>query len=190
VRDLVELHGGSIHAASDGRHKGSTFRIKLPVMIVHHEELLERRVHPTTDLARIETPLPDLGGLSVLAVDDDADSRALVSETLESRGARVVAVDSAEEALDTLRRARLDIVLADIGMAHSDGFDLIKRIRQSSDPAVRDVPAAALTAYARGEDRMKVLQSGFQMHLVKPIDPAELIVAVASLAKRRAQGPE
>ena len=190
VRHLVELHGGTIHAASGGREKGSTFRVRLPVMIVHHEERVERRVHPTTDAARRETQLPDLGGLSVLAVDDDADARSLVSETLESRGARVVAVESAQEALETLQRARPDIVLADIGMAHSDGFDLIKRIRQSSDPAVREVPAAALTAYARAEDRMKVLQSGFQMHLAKPVDPAELIIAVASLAKRAAPRPE
>jgi len=186
VRHLVELHGGTIHAVSGGHEKGSTFRVRLPIMIVHHEEPLERRVHPTTNLARRETQLPDLGGLSVLAVDDDADARSLVSETLESRGARVVAVESAQEALDTLQRTRPDILLADIGMAHTDGFDLIKRIRQSSDPAIREVPAAALTAYARAEDRMKVLQSGFQMHLAKPVDPAELIVAVASLAKRAA----
>jgi len=186
VRHLVELHGGTIHAVSGGHEKGSTFRVRLPIMIVHHEEPLERRVHPTTNLARRETQLPDLGGLSVLAVDDDADARSLVSETLESRGARVVAVESAQEALDTLQRTRPDILLADIGMAHTDGFDLIKRIRQSSDQAIREVPAAALTAYARAEDRMKVLQSGFQMHLAKPVDPAELIVAVASLAKRAA----
>ena len=89
-----------------------------------------------------------------------------------------------------MERARPDIVLADIGMAQSDGFDLIRRIRQSSDAAVREVPAAALTAYARAEDRMKVLQAGFQMHLAKPVDPAELIVAVASLVKRAGQSPE
>jgi CheY-like chemotaxis protein len=190
VRHLVELHGGTIHAASSGRDKGSTFRVRLPVMIVHHEKPLERRVHPTTDGARIETQLPDLGGLLVLAVDDDADARALVAETLESRGARVVTVDSAEAALHALNSARPDILLADIGMAHTDGFELIKCIRQSSDPAVREIPAAALTAYARAEDRMKVLQSGFHMHLAKPVDPAELIVAVAALAKRNARRSE
>jgi CheY-like chemotaxis protein len=190
ARHLIELHGGTIHAASDGPDKGSTFRVRLPVMIVHQEEPLERRVHPATDFPRVATQLPDLGGLKVLAVDDDADARSLVSETLESRGARVITVDSAEEAFHALERARPDIVLADIGMAQSDGFDLIKRIRQSSDPAVREVPAAALTAYARAEDRMKVLQAGFQMHLAKPVDPAELIVAVASLAKRAGQSPE
>jgi len=143
-----------------------------------------------TDLAEIATHLPDLHGVSVLAVDDDTDARALVCETLETRGARVVAVDSAEEALQMLETQRPDVVLADIGMAHTDGFALIKRLRQSDDHRLRDVPAAALTAYARAEDRMKTLQSGFQMHLAKPVDPSELIVAVASLAKRTGQPAE
>jgi len=146
VRHLVELHGGTIHAASDGRDKGSTFRVRLPVMIVHREPPPEeRRVHPMTDLAEIATHLPDLHGVSVLAVDDDTDARALVCETLETRGARVVAVDSAEEALQMLETQRPDVVLADIGMAHTDGFALIKRLRQSDDHRLRDVPAAALT---------------------------------------------
>ena len=100
------------------------------------------------------------------------------------RGARVTTVESAEDALDSLARNRADVMIADIGMARTDGFDLIRRVRQSPDPAVRDIPAAALTAYARAEDRMKALQSGFQMHLAKPIDPAELVIAVASLARR------
>jgi CheY-like chemotaxis protein len=184
VRHLVELHGGTIHAASDGRDHGSTFRVRLPVMIVHQDTTHERRIHPAAASAETETPLPDLHGLSVLAVDDDADARSLVSETLETRGARVVAVASVDEALHVLEKHRPDVLLADIGMAHKDGFALIKRIRQSDDHRLRDVPAAALTAYARAEDRMKALQSGFQIHLAKPVDPAELIVAVASLAKR------
>lgn len=186
VRHLVELHGGTIHAAS-GRDTGSTFRVRLPLMIVHQETPVERRVHPTTDAVPMARELPDLAGLSVLAVDDDADARALVCETLETRGARVAAVDSAEDALDLLGRNRADVMIADIGMPRSDGFELIKRVRQSPDPAVRDVPAAALTAYARSEDRMKALQSGFQMHLAKPVDPAELVMAVAALAKRMPQ---
>jgi PAS domain S-box-containing protein len=190
VRHLVELHGGTIHAASGGQDTGTTFRVRLPLMVVHHEPPAERRLHPTTDArSRIERELPDLGGLSVLAVDDDADARALVSETLKSRGARVIAVDSAEQALDALERVRPDVMIADIGMPNIDGFELIKRVRQSPRDAVRDIPAAALTAYARAEDRMKALQSGFQMHLAKPVDPAELIVAVSALAKR-ARKPE
>jgi len=128
--------------------------------------------------------LPDLAGLFVLAVDDDADARTLVREMLETRGARVATVESAEEAAELLARERADVMITDIGMANSDGFELIKRIRKSSEPSIRDIPAAALTAYARAEDRMKALQSGFQMHLAKPVDPAELIIAVAVLAKR------
>jgi PAS domain S-box-containing protein len=185
VRHLVELHGGTIHASSDGRGTGATFRVRLPVMIVHQEAYAERRIHPTTDVSGAgREELPDLVGLCVLAVDDDADARALVSETLGMRGARVIAVESAKEALEALEQNRPDVVVADVGMAHVDGFELIKRIRQSSDPAVREIPAAALTAYARAEDRKKTLQSGFQIHLAKPVDPGELIVAVAALAKR------
>jgi len=184
VRHLVELHGGTIHAESGGRDTGATFRVRLPLMIVHRQEPVERRVHPTTDVAPVSGELPDLTGLAVLAVDDDTDARALVCETLEMRGARVTAVDSAEKALDSLGRNRADVLIADIGMARSDGFELIKRVRQSSNPAIRELPATALTAYARAEDRMKALQSGFQMHLAKPVDPAELVIAVAVLAKR------
>ena len=159
-------------------------------MVVHHESPPERRAKPTSEPARTDTPLPDLGGLTVLAADDDTDARALVSETLGSRGAKVIVVDSADEAIAALQTIRPDVVITDIGMAHTDGFELLKRIRQSSDQTIREVPAAALTAYARAEDRMKVLQGGFQMHLVKPVDPAELIVAVAVLAKRTLHGPQ
>jgi PAS domain S-box-containing protein len=184
VRHLVELHGGTITVVSDGPNTGATFRVRLPLMIVHQETPVERRIHPTTDAVPVGAELPDLSGLSVLAVDDDADARALVAETLEMRGARVAAVDSVEEALELLGRSGADVMIADIGMARSDGYDLIKRVRQSANPAIREVPAAALTAYARAEDRMKTLRSGFQMHLAKPVDPAELVIAVAALAKR------
>jgi hypothetical protein len=123
VRHLVELHGGTIHAESGGRDTGSTFRVRLPLMIVHRQEPVERRVHPTTDTAPVSGELPDLTGLVVLAVDDDTDARALVCETLEMRGARVTAVDSAEKTLDSLGRTRADVLIADIGMARSDGFE-------------------------------------------------------------------
>jgi PAS domain S-box-containing protein len=184
VRHLVELHGGTIHAESGGRDTGSTFRVRLPLMIVHRQQPLERRLHQTTDAARLSDELPDLTGVVVLAVDDDTDARALVCETLELRGAQVTVAESAETALDLLARRGADVIIADIGMAGTDGFELIKRIRQSPDAAIRALPAAALTAYARAEDRMKALQSGFQMHLAKPVDPAELVIAVAVLAKR------
>jgi len=189
VRHLVELHGGTIYAASGGCDTGATFRVRLPLMIVHLETPVERRAQPTGGRERMQEELPDLGGLFVLAVDDDADARALVCQILETRGARVAAVESAEEALDLVARHRPDVMIADIGMAHSDGFELIKLVRQSPDPVTQELPAAALTAYARAEDRLKVLQSGFQMHLAKPVDPAELVVAVAVLAKRTPKLP-
>lgn len=184
VRHLVELHGGTIDAESGGRETGATFRVRLPLMIVHRQVPVERRVPPASDAAPVSGELPDLTGLIVLAVDDDTDARALICETLQMRGARVTAVDSAEAAFDSLGRTRADVLITDIGMARTDGFDLIKRVRQSPDPAIRDLPATALTAYARAEDRMKSLQNGFQMHLAKPVDPAELVIAVAVLAKR------
>ena len=128
--------------------------------------------------------MPSLAGVHVLAVDDDNDALMLGREILESAGARVTTLDSAELALEEIGTLRPDVLVADIGLPRLDGFELIRRIRQSTDSKLRDVPAAALTAYARPEDRVKALQSGFQIHLAKPIDPAELIVAVAALAKR------
>jgi CheY-like chemotaxis protein/two-component sensor histidine kinase len=184
VRHLVELHGGTVHAASPGRGQGSTFRVRLPLTGVHAEEGLERRAHPQPDGMTTPAPPPDLHGVEVLAVDDDADARTLLRETLESVGACVTTVASVASALEALRAHRPDVVLADIGLPEVDGFELIRRVRESADPAVRDLPAAALTAYARSEDRTRSLQSGFQMHLSKPIDPRELMVAVAALTKR------
>jgi len=116
-------------------------------------------------------------------VDDDRDARDMVAEILEVAGASVTGVDSASEALDTLPRLRPDVVIADIGMPHMDGYQFVAELRQSADAALREIPVAALTAYARSEDRIKALRSGFQMHLAKPIDPAELMAAVAALAR-------
>jgi len=184
VRHIVELHGGTVHAASGGKDQGTTFRVRLPVMIVHAEAPPERRARAAEAAPSVIAALPRLDGVRILAVDDDADARSLAAETLESAGASVTTADSVEHAVEALA-ARPDVLLADIGMAGSDGFELIRRVRESGDPRVKGIPAAALTAYARAEDRMKALQAGFQMHLAKPVDPAELIVAVAALARQR-----
>jgi CheY-like chemotaxis protein len=130
-----------------------------------------------------------LDGVHVLAVDDEEDSVALVAEVLESTGARVTTAHSVQEALERLEVEVPDVVVADLGMPHLDGFDLIARIREHHHAAVRQIPAAALTAFARSEDRVKALRSGFQIHLAKPIDPAELVTTVASLVRRFAPGP-
>ena len=184
TRHLVEIHGGTVHAASGGPGAGATFRVKLPVMIVHPEAETDRRVHPRD--ARSEHPvlIPNLKGVRVLAVDDDSDALLLVAEILEAAGAQVTAVDSGPAAIAALETLQPDVLLADLGMPHMDGFELIAQLRKSKSASVRDVPAAALTAYARSEDRARALRSGFQMHLAKPIDPGELMAAVAALAKR------
>jgi CheY-like chemotaxis protein len=125
-----------------------------------------------------------LRGISILAIDDEPDALALVCEVLEAAGGRVTTAASAVEALKILDADVPDVVVADIGMPQVDGFQFIDRVRRHHNPRVRDLPVAALTAYARSEDRMKALQAGFQMHLAKPIDPAELVTTIAALAKR------
>jgi signal transduction histidine kinase/ActR/RegA family two-component response regulator len=185
ARHVVEMHGGTIHAASDGPGTGATFRIRLPLMIVHPEPYLEEeRVHPHAPIESATTPPVDLAGTHVLAVDDDEDALALFATVLQSAGARVTTASSAATALERLQVDRPHVLIADLGMPVMNGFDLIQQIRQSSDPVLRQIPAAALTAYARSEDRAKVLHSGFEMHLSKPINPSELVAAVAALARR------
>jgi CheY-like chemotaxis protein len=134
--------------------------------------------------------MPSLKGLLVLAVDDDKDALQLMAEILESAGARVVTAASGAEALDALGKDVPDVVVADLGMPQMDGFQLIERIRKNTDQRVRSVPAAALTAFARSEDRVKALRAGFHVHLAKPIDPAELVTTIAMLGKRLDGEPE
>jgi CheY-like chemotaxis protein len=119
-----------------------------------------------------------------LAVDDEADALTLLRVVLEAAGADVTTVASPVEALECIERVRPHAIVLDLGMPELDGFELIARIRRSSNPAVRDVPAAALTAFARSDDRTRALRSGFDMHLAKPVDPGELVAAVAMLTRR------
>jgi CheY-like chemotaxis protein len=188
ARHIIEMHGGSIQAASGGENKGSTFRVKLPVLIVHPEVHSEKpRVHPRAAQISPAIVLPDLSHVRVLVVDDDVDAVSMLREILETSGAEVHSASSAEEALTALERHHPDVMISDLGMPVMDGFELIRRVRASKDPAVANVPAAALTAYARSEDRAKALRAGFVMHLAKPIDPAELVAAVAALTRGRPQ---
>jgi CheY-like chemotaxis protein len=185
TRHLVEMHGGTIHVASDGLGAGATFRVELPLMIVHRREEVETRTHPRAHRSGTDIVVPSLAGVSVLAVDDDVDALMMLREILEAAGVHVTTADSAAEALKLLEISQPDVLLADVGMPKMSGFELIAEIRQSTNERIREVPAAALTAYARSEDRANALRSGFQLHLAKPIDPAELMAAVASLAKQR-----
>jgi PAS domain S-box-containing protein len=181
---IVELHGGRIEAFSPGEGKGATFRVQLPIMIVHAEVEPERRVHPRVETRRAPAAFPTLPDICVLAVDDDPDALALVREILETAGARVRTATSGRAALESIEADVPDVLVSDLGMPGMDGFEMIQRIRKMEGPA-RELPAAALTAYARSEDRAKALRLGFEMHLAKPIDPSELVAAVASLARRR-----
>jgi CheY-like chemotaxis protein len=193
VRNLVELHGGTVYATSGGEGHGATFLVRLPLRIVHPDWRPEpERVHPR-DGESAPPPsladLPSLSGTHVLAVDDDPDALRLLKEILEAVGATVTTAGSGRIALEIIATDRPDVLVADLGMPLMDGFELIRRLRTSAVAAARAIPAAALTAYARSEDRAKALKSGFEMHLAKPIDPAELIAAVKALARRRTLPP-
>jgi CheY-like chemotaxis protein len=117
-------------------------------------------------------------------VDDDADAVMLVAEVLDAAGAPVTTAQSAEEALRCLDRDPPSVLIADLGMPRVDGFQLIEQVRRHRNPVVRRIPAAALTAYARSDDRVKALRAGFQIHMAKPIDPAELVTTISALVKR------
>ena len=184
VKHIVEMHGGSVLAESAGENQGATFTVHLPLMIVQPSAIAPKREHPLAETRHPLMMTADLSGCHVLAVDDEPDALKLLSDVLEMAGARVTTATSAAEAIEAAERDHPQAILADIGMPETDGYALIKRIRESSDPAVREIPAAALTAFARSEDRTKALQSGFEMHLAKPVDPGELVASVGTLVRR------
>jgi PAS domain S-box-containing protein len=184
VKHLVEAHGGTVAAQSAGEGQGSTFSVRLPTVAV----IADSR---EADTANVESESPSsppdpgcLDALSVLVVDDDADSRELVAVTLEHYGARVLIAASAEEAFDLVRTDRPDMVLADIAMPDEDGYQLIRRIRALQPAERASIPAAALTSLAREEDRQQALQAGFQLHLAKPIGSWALVRAVVNLTQK------
>ncbi len=184
ARQLVELHGGDIQAESPGVGHGSTFTARFPRSPVTATSL-DPRVYSQADQIVDLAENPDLAGIRVLVVEDDDDARGLVEKVLQTQGASVKTASSAREALTILESERVDVLLSDIEMPGTDGYQLIKELRLRPSQQGGAVPAAALTAYARTEDRLRALRAGFQLHLAKPVQPSELVTVVFSLAARR-----
>jgi signal transduction histidine kinase/ActR/RegA family two-component response regulator len=189
AKHIVELHGGSIDARSDGAGAGATFVLRLPVAPLLSTSSAGSHVPATTDETRSDAARPDLSGLRVLVVDDDADARELLTFVLESCGCVVFACPDVTSAVATLRREPLDVIVSDIGMPGEDGYALIRSVRTLPDEAKRSTPAIALTAFARNEDRTRALVEGFNQHMAKPVEPAVLLRVVADLAGRRVPSP-
>jgi PAS domain S-box-containing protein len=179
VKYLVELHGGEVRAESLGINQGATFTVSLPVVATGADRPLTEEISDNP----APSPAEDLGGIKILAVDDDQDSLDVIKRILSTRNATVQTADTVDDALTSFRSFSPDVILSDIGMPDADGYELIRRIREL--PEGRNVPAAALTALARSEDRLRALTAGFQTHLAKPIAPGELVAVVRSLAALR-----
>jgi PAS domain S-box-containing protein len=185
VKNLVELHGGMIRAESEGDGHGATFVVNLPLRAVSGAEtelIRDNRGGP----GLLSFPLV-LSGLNILTVDDEAQARDLIATLLRRYGAIVTPVSSSAEAIDVLtnnkERKKFDIIVSDIGMPDENGYTLIRRVRKLPDPIGR-IPAVALTAFGRPEDRISALEAGFQMHVPKPVEPTELMMVIASLTGR------
>ncbi|MEH2004227.1 hybrid sensor histidine kinase/response regulator [Nostoc sp.] len=174
VRQIVELHGGTVHAESEGDEKGATFTVLLPIRSVE-PQISEDKVLPDSS--------PNLQGVNVLVVDDEVDTRDLIVFILEEYGASVRAFASASQALEAFALEKPDILLSDIGMPEMDGYMLIQQIRSLPPEQGGDIRAIALTAYAGETNQQQILEAGFQKHLTKPIEPVKLAIAIASLVK-------
>ncbi|MCA1624223.1 MAG: PAS domain S-box protein [Acidobacteria bacterium] len=190
ARQIVEMHGGTVRAESAGEDLGTSFIVRLPQIatVPHNEKGKEKRVHPTADGDLQFDCDPELNGLRILIADDEADSRHLLRVVLEQCGAEVTTVGSAAEALKALEDASYDVLVSDIGMPVEDGYMLINKVRSLPKEKGGRIPAIALTAYARVEDRVRALTAGFQFHVPKPVEPAELAAIVSSLAEGKGIG--
>jgi len=182
-KQLVELHGGTIRVASPGEGMGTTFSVDLPVSIMQVESE-RQRIHPTAELHDGDAmALPRLDGVHAFIVDDEPDARDLLQRVLQDQGATVTAFESADAALAAVAASRPTIIVSDIGMPGMDGYQMMRTLR-ANEPRESRIPALALTAFARAEDRKRALVAGFQAHLAKPFDVGELMLLVADLVGR------
>lgn len=185
VRELVTLHGGTVEADSEGADRGATFTVRLPLSVT-------RRRDPSLPSATVPVPAPsqlshppELAGVRILVLDDETDTREMLRELIASCEAEVVVAASVAEALELVRRAPPDIVLSDIGMPGEDGYAFVKKLRALPAESGGAVPAIALTAFARVDDRARALHEGFDNHVTKPVEPIELLAVLASFARRQ-----
>jgi PAS domain S-box-containing protein len=182
VKNLVELHGGTVRAKSPGKNQGATFTVSLPLAPFRRDELRE---HPTSSKAApIECDTLHLSGIRVLVVDDEHDTRTLIHRVLTQCEAEVILAASAKEGLSLLKKHKPDVLVSDIGMPETDGYQLIRQVRQLSPEDGGKTPAIALTAFARSEDRTRAMMAGYHVHVAKPIEVQELLATVGSLAGR------
>jgi CheY-like chemotaxis protein len=185
ARHLSELHGGMISAHSGGLGMGTEFTIQLPIVEKIDSEVAANgaSAHPSASQSSF-TQLPSLEGLRILVVDDEADTREVVAAALSQAGAEVASVANAAAAMDLILRWKPNVLVSDIGMPEEDGYALIRKVRALGKEQGGDIPAVALTAFARTNDRLKVLSSGYQMHVPKPVEPMELATVINSLMRR------
>jgi CheY-like chemotaxis protein/two-component sensor histidine kinase len=184
VKSLTELHGGTVRVKSAGLGMGSTFIVSLPVSILHAKPDSKGRHHPDSPDDLCPPYAPKLDGVRLLIVDDDADAMELVRRVLVSCKAKVVTAASGAEGMALFRQHPPDVVLADIGMPGMDGYEFVKQIRALPPQHGGDTPVVALTALARSEDRRRAMLAGFDMHVAKPVEPAELVAVVGRMARR------
>jgi CheY-like chemotaxis protein len=189
VKHLVELHGGVVRAESRGEGQGTIFAVHLPVVAVHRQAASTPRLHPRSPApVSLAFKTMDLTGLKILVVDDEPDARDLIKRVLTDCSANVFTAGSAVEALRVFNAEAPDVLVTDIGMPDVNGFELLRRVRALEQTRGRRIPAIALTAFARSEDRTRALRAGFLVHVAKPVDASELVATVASIAGRADDG--
>ena len=181
VKNLVELHGGSVRAESEGLGKGATFTVALPLLALRRGE--STRTHPGAERSEVCPVNVELEGVRVLVVDDERDALEWVRRLLKECKAEVMLATSAEDGLRLVSEESPDVIVSDIGMPLKDGLEMMRELRAGSTQSAK-IPAIALTAFARSEDRTRAMLAGYQVHLSKPVEPQELLAAVANLAGR------